>query len=133
MGHKREQNINKYRGRKKSNLLLSLHTGVPGGRAQCGHKCLQQPTNENKRVFSGDDKVEQRQDDDGVDQQAANDSDRVHSQLAAHGCDIVHRHNLTSNQKQDAYRGVPEDQRSSVFIWKIKIRCLSWYLLVLTT
>lgn len=54
-----------------------------------------------------------------MDQQAANDSDCVHSQLASHGCDVVHLHNLASNQKQDAYRGVPEDQRSSVFIWKI--------------
>lgn len=79
--------------------LFSLYTVVPGGRAQRGHKCLQQPTNENKRVFSGDDKVEQRQDDGGMDQQATNDSDCVHSQLAAHGCDVIHLHNLTSNQK----------------------------------
>lgn len=108
--------MNKCRGEINVNLLFSLQTGVPGGCAQCGHKCLQQPANENNGVFSGDDKVEQRQDDGGVDQQATNDSDRVHSQLAAHGCDIVHLHNLTSNQKQDAYRSVPEDQRSSVFI-----------------
>lgn len=117
----------------ESNLLFALHTVVPGGCAQCGHKCLQQPTNENKWVFSGDDKVEQGQDNGGVDQQAANDSDCVHSQLAAHGCDVVHLHNLTSNQKQDAYRGIPEDQRSSVIIWKIKISCLSCYILGLTT
>lgn len=97
MGHKRVKNISKYGS--ESNLLFALHTVVPGGRAQCGHKCLQQPTNENKRVFSGDDEVEQRQDNSGVDQQAANDSDCVHSQLAAHGCDVVHLHNLTSNQK----------------------------------
>lgn len=101
--------------------MVSLHTGVPGGRAQRGHEGLQQPTNENKRVFPGDDKVKQWQDDGGVDEQAANDSNSVHSQLAAHGCDVIHLHNLTGNQKEDADRGVPEGQRSSLFIRKIEM------------
>lgn len=65
-----------------------------------------------------------------MDKQATNDRDRVHSQLAPHGCDVIHLHNLTGNQKQDADRCVPEDQRGSPLIWKYNSSPMvhpSWY------
>lgn len=83
---------------------------LPGGRSQSSDECLQQPANENERVLLGDGEVEQRQDNGGVDDQSANHSNGVHSQLAAHGCDVIHLHNLSSDQKQDADRSVPRDR-----------------------
>ena len=85
------------------------HTHIPGGRSQGGDECLQQPTYENEGVLPRDQEVQCWQDDDGVDEQPTNHCNCVHSQLAAHGCDVVHLHDLTSNQEQDTNRGIPED------------------------
>lgn len=83
---------------------------LPGGGSQSSDECLQQPANENEGVLPSDDEVEQRQDKRGMDDQATNHSNSVHSQLAAHGCDVIHLHDLSGDQKQDADRGVPKDQ-----------------------
>lgn len=84
--------------------------GLPGGGSQSSDECLQQPADENEGVLPSDGKVEQRQDYRGMDDQATNHSDGVHSQLAAHGCDVFHFHDLSGDQKQDADRGVPKDR-----------------------
>ena len=51
-----------------------------------------------------------------MDEQATNDRHCVHSQLAAHGCDVIHLHNLTGDQEQDTDRGVPEGSTESEYI-----------------
>lgn len=91
-------------------LNLSL-SQIPGGCSQSSDECLQQPSNENEGVLLGDDKVQCRQDNGGMDEQAGNYCDCVHSQLATHSCEVIHLHNLTSNQKQDTNWGIPGDQR----------------------
>lgn len=83
---------------------------LPGGGSQSSDECLQQPANENERVLPSDGEVEQRQDNSGMDDQTTNHSNGIHSQLASHGCDIFHLHDLSGDQKQDADRGVPKDR-----------------------
>lgn len=88
-------------------MFVTLH--IPRGCSQGSDECLQQPTNKNEGVLPGDDEVECRQDKDGVDEQATNDCHRVHCQLSTHGCNVVHLHDLTSNQEQDTDGGIPGD------------------------
>lgn len=99
-------------------LLVSLWdfepNHLPGGCSQGGDECLQNPPYENEGVLPRDEEVQCWQDDDGVNEQPTNHCNRVHSQLAAHGCDVVHLHDLTSNQEQDTNRGIPEDWLSVV-------------------
>lgn len=91
-------------------VISSKNKNLPGGGSQSSDECLQQPTNENKGVLPCDGEVEQRQDNNGMDGQAANHSNGVHSQLAAHSCDVFHLHDLSGDQKQDANWSVPKDQ-----------------------
>jgi len=94
-----------------SSIWVKVHSNrIPRRGSQGGDECLQQPSNEHKGVLPGDDEVECWQDNDGVNQQATYDRHRIHPQLTTHSCNVVHLHNLTSNQEQDTNRGVPEDR-----------------------
>lgn len=91
-------------------MCYTKYNHIPRRCSQGSDECLQNPCNEDKGVLPGDNKVERWQDKDGVDEQATDDCHCVHAQLATHACDVVHLHNLTSNQEQDTDRGIPEDQ-----------------------
>jgi len=42
-----------------------------------------------------------------VDEESRDDGERVHAQLAAHQRQVLHLHQLPSDQEQDAHRSVP--------------------------
>lgn len=65
--------------------------------------------------------------------QATNYSNCVHSQLATHGCNVVHLYDLTGNQKQDTNGGIPEEQMNAIINLELRGSTvypfhLSWHL-----
>lgn len=58
----------------------------PGRGSQGGDQSLQQPSNEDEGVLPGDDEIKSGKNKNTVDQQANDDGDGVHAQLATHLC-----------------------------------------------
>lgn len=89
---------------------------------------MQQASDEDEGVLPGYQKVERGQDEDGMHQQAADHRDGVHAQLTAHGRDVVHLHNLTGDQEEDAHRCVPGrggGGRGGSGMWLVSSSCQS--------
>lgn len=67
----------------------------PGGGPQSCYQSLQEPSYEDKGVLSSDDEVKSRQNQNAMNQQANNDCDGVHAELASHLSQVIHFHDLS--------------------------------------
>lgn len=82
--------------------------GLPGRSPKGSNQSLKKPSNEEEGVLSCDDKVKSRENNNSMDHQANDNCDGVHAKLATHLCEIIHLHNLPSNEEQDTKWSIPE-------------------------
>lgn len=89
-------------------LLKFGRSCSPGGGPQSRYQSLQEPCDEDEGVLASNDKIKSGQNKNSMDHQADDDRDGIHAQLATHLGQIVHLHNLSCNQEQDANGSIPE-------------------------
>lgn len=80
---------------------------LPGRGPERRNEGLQEATDEAVGVLPCHKEVEQRQDEEAVDEETNDDRHRVHPQLASHLGQVLHLHDLPSDQEEDANGSVP--------------------------
>ena len=99
---------------------LSNNLGCwPGGCPQSSDPGLEDSQEESEGVFSDNDKVDARQEDSSMDDEANNDSDHVHSQLPGHHLQVLDGDDLTTDETGNTEGRVPEEVKKLLLFHKI--------------
>ena len=100
----------------------------PGGGGQGDHQGLQQPSDVGEGVLPGEDKVEEREEDESVDEEASEHGDAVPAQLLPQRARVLHVQDLSSHQEDDSEWKVPEstnrrpnDESADISVYKVKL------------
>lgn len=99
-------------------MLYTDCTGLwPGGGSQGDHHSLQQPTDVGEGVLPGEDEVEEREEDESVDEEASEYGDTIPAQLLPQCARVLHVQDIPRYQEDDYERKVPLTTEQTTSWW----------------